>query len=129
MWTNLWSFSRRYLEAEPLDPPNILLCTALTVLALAGLRRAFQRGASIGMPFAIALFFFPMVYYVTHPQDYYRRPIDPIFVVLAAYAVTSWMQNRARPAPSQVQARSVLSSTDPTPLRQAADPTSERYRI
>ena len=98
MWTNLWSFSRRYLEAEPLDPPNIFLCTALTVLALEGLRRTFQRGASIAMPYAIALFFFPMVYYVTHPQDYYRRPIDPICVVLAAYTVTSWMQNRARPA-------------------------------
>ena len=109
MWTNLWSFSRRYLEAEPLDPPNIFLCTALTALALAGLRRAFQRGASSGMPYAIALFFFPMVYYVTHPQDYYRRPIDPIFVVLAAYAVTSWMQDRARLALSQLQTHPSLA--------------------
>ena len=109
MWTNLWSFSRRYLEAEPLDPPNIFLCTALTVLALAGLRRSFQRDASRGMPYAIALFFFPMVYYVTHPQDYYRRPIDPIFGVLAAYAVTSLMQDRARPALSQLQTHPSLA--------------------
>ena len=29
MWTNFWSFSRRYLEAEPLDPPNIFLTTTL----------------------------------------------------------------------------------------------------
>jgi hypothetical protein len=95
MWTNFWSFSRRYMEAEPLDPPNIVLCTGLTVLALAGLRRAFQRGASIGVPYAIALFFFPVVYYITHPQDYYRRPIDPVFVILAAYAVTGWLEQRA----------------------------------
>jgi hypothetical protein len=95
MWTNFWSFSRRYLEAEPLDPPNIFLCTSLTVLALAGLRRAFQKGGGVGVPYAIALFFFPVVYYITHPQDYYRRPIDPIFVVLAAFAVTSWLQSRA----------------------------------
>jgi hypothetical protein len=61
-----------------------------------------------------------VVYYVTHPEDYYRRPIDPIFVVLAVYAVTSWIRNRARPEPSQVQARSVLSSTDPTTSRQQA---------
>jgi 4-amino-4-deoxy-L-arabinose transferase-like glycosyltransferase len=94
MWTNFWSFRRRYLEAEPLDPPNIFLCTALTALALAGLRRAFRRSASTGVPYAIALFFFPLVYYITHPQDYYRRPIDPIFVVLAAYAATSWLQDR-----------------------------------
>ena len=118
MWTNFWSFSRRYLEAEPLDPPNIFLCTALTVLALAGLRRAFQRGASTGMPYAIALFFFPVVYYVTHPQDYYRRPIDPIFVVLTAYAVTSWMRHPARRAPSHVQTQPVISS--------AIDPTTSR---
>jgi 4-amino-4-deoxy-L-arabinose transferase-like glycosyltransferase len=119
MWTNFWSFGSRYLEAEPLDPPNIFLCTTLTVLALAGLRLAFQRDASTGMPYAIALFFFPMVYYVTHPQDYYRRPVDPIFVVLAAYAVTSWMQNRTRIAPSQLRAQSVIgSASDPTTLRQ-----------
>jgi hypothetical protein len=95
MWTNFWSFSHRYMEAEPLDPPNVFLCTALTVLAMAGLKRAFQSGASIGVPYAIALFFFPLVYYVTHPQDYYRRPIDPIFVVLAACAVVAWRQDRA----------------------------------
>jgi hypothetical protein len=120
MWTNFWSFDRQYLEAEPLDPANVGLCTALTVLTLVGLRGAFERGVDIGMPYAIALFFFPVVYYVTHPEDYYRRPIDPIFVVLAVYAVTSRIRNRARPAPSQVQARSVLSSTDPTTLRQQA---------
>jgi hypothetical protein len=120
MWTNFWSFDRQYLEAEPLDPANVGLCTALTVLTLVGLRGAFQRGVDIGIPYAIAIFFFPVVYYVTHPEDYYRRPIDPIFVVLAVYALTSWIRNRARPAPSQVQARSVLSSTDPTTLRPQA---------
>jgi hypothetical protein len=93
MWTNFWSFSRRYMEAEPLDPPNTFMTITLTVLALAGLRRAFRRGVSIGMPFAIALFFFPVVYYFTHPEDYYRRPIDPIFVVLAVYAITSKFWN------------------------------------
>jgi 4-amino-4-deoxy-L-arabinose transferase-like glycosyltransferase len=130
MWTNFWSCSRRYREAEPLDPPNIFLCTALTVLALEGLRRAFQRGASIGMPYAIALFFFPMVYYVTHPQDYYRRPIDPIFVVLAAYAITSWMQDRARPALSQLQTHpSLAQQLTPRHRDRRQDPTSEPYRI
>ena len=120
MWTNFWSFDRQYLQAEPLDPANVFLCTVLTVLTLVGLRKAFQRGVEIGMPYAIAIFFFPVVYYLTHPEDYYRRPIDPIFVVLAVYALTSWIRNRARPAPSQAQERSALSSTDPTTLRQRA---------
>jgi hypothetical protein len=94
MWTNFWSVSPRYLQAEPLDPFNILLCTSLTVLALVGLWRAFQLNHSLAAPFAIALFCFPTVYYFTHPEDYYRRPIDPIFVVLAVYAIEGFKRRR-----------------------------------
>jgi hypothetical protein len=64
-----------------------LLCTSLSIVALLGLRRAYQRNPAIAAPFAIALFCFPLVYYFTHPEDYYRRPIDPIFVILAVYAL------------------------------------------
>ena len=92
MWTSFWSFSPRHLAAEPLDPPNIFLCTTLTVLALIGLRRAFRLSLSLAAPFAIALFCFPVVYYFTHPADYFRRPMDPIFVVLAVYAVVNFRQ-------------------------------------
>ena len=97
MWTNFWSLSERYRDAEPLDPPNIFLCTALTLLALIGLRRAFQSGID-AMPYAIALFFFPIVYYFTHPEDYYRRPIDPIFVVLAVFAIIQIVSPQQRPS-------------------------------
>ena len=89
MWTNFWSFDRRYLAEEPFDPPNVLLSTAITALALIGLWRAFQKRLAVAMPFALALFFFPILYYVTHMHDYYRRPVDPLFVVLAVFAVTS----------------------------------------
>ena len=89
MWTNFWSFSRRYLAAEPTDPFNMFLCSALTMLALIALVRAFREDWTSAMPFAIALFCFPLVYCVTHPEDYYRRPIDPIFVVLAVAALAS----------------------------------------
>jgi 4-amino-4-deoxy-L-arabinose transferase-like glycosyltransferase len=94
MWTSFWSFDRHYLEQEPTDPPNVFLCTLLTVLALAGLWRAFRARSSLAMPYAIALFCFPLVYYFTHEEDYYRRPIDPIFVLLAVYAVTSWKASK-----------------------------------
>jgi hypothetical protein len=46
------------------------------------------------MPHFIAFFFFPIVYYLTHPEDYYRRPIDPLFVVLAVYALVAWARER-----------------------------------
>jgi 4-amino-4-deoxy-L-arabinose transferase-like glycosyltransferase len=91
IWTGFWSFSRRYLNEEPFDPPNILFCTALTVLAFLGLRRACRdSGFARIAPYLIAFFFFPLVYYFTHPEDYYRRPIDPMMVALAAGAIISW---------------------------------------
>jgi hypothetical protein len=90
LWTGFWSFSHRYLQEEPMDPANIVFCTLLTVLTFAGMGRAWRDGAAVAMPYIITFFFFPIVYYLTHPEDYYRRPIDPLFVVLAAYAVVSW---------------------------------------
>jgi hypothetical protein len=87
LWTGYWSLSRWYLEQEPLDPPNIVLCTSLTVLALWGLRKAFRTSVSAGMPYALVLFSFPLLYYITSPEVYYRRPMDPMFIVLAVFAI------------------------------------------
>jgi hypothetical protein len=94
MWTNFWSFDPDYLREEPFEVPAIFLNTAMSALALWGLwigRRTL--GATIA-PYALAVFFFPVLYYATHPEDYFRRPMDPIFVVLGAYAVTAWLQRR-----------------------------------
>jgi hypothetical protein len=100
IWTNYWSFSRRYLEAEPFDIPAIFLNTTLTVLALRGLWIGWRKFGAAIAPYATALFFFPVVYYVTHLEDYYRRPADPFYVVLAAYAVTAYWERR-RPRAGQ----------------------------
>jgi hypothetical protein len=40
------------------------------------------------MPYALVLLSFPLIYYITSPEVYYRRPIDPMCVVLAVFAVT-----------------------------------------
>ena len=95
MWTGYWSFSREYLKDEPLDPPNIFVDTTLTVLALVGLLRVFRRDASLGVRFAIVLFFFPLTYYISHPETYYFRPVDPLIVVLAAVAIAGRKQPQA----------------------------------
>jgi hypothetical protein len=87
LWTGYWSLDRAYLSQEPLDPPNIFFCTALTVLALLGLRRAWRADWSGALPYALVLFWFPLIYYITTPEHYYRRPIDPLFVILAVLAV------------------------------------------
>ncbi len=87
LWTGYWSLERWYLKEEPLDPPNIVVCTTLTVLALLGLRKAFRADRALGMPYALVLFSFPLIYYITSPEVYYRRPIDPMLVVLAVWTL------------------------------------------
>ena len=102
IWTNYWSFSRRYLEAEPFDVPAIFLTSTLSLLALWGLWLGWRNVGLAIVPFAIALFFFPVVYYVTHLEDYYRRPADPFYTVLAVYAVTVYLQRRRKSAGDQM---------------------------
>lgn len=96
IWTGFWSFERGYLAQEPLDPPNIFLCTIFTALALVGLWRAFRLEPAIAVLFALVLISFPAVYYITSPEVYYRRPIDPLIVILAASLVLA--RKRVRPA-------------------------------
>lgn len=96
LWSGYWSFDRAYLRQEPLDPPNIFFSSACTFLALLGLWRAFGRSFDRAMPYAIALFWFPAIYYITSPEAYYRRPIDPLFVILMAYALSAMKHRRER---------------------------------
>lgn len=94
MWTGFWSFGERYLKEEPFDYGNIFFCTALTVFAFLGLRRAYRDGTGPPAPYIIVFLFFPLVYYLTHPEDYYRRPIDPLFVVLGVYGAMGLRKGR-----------------------------------
>ena len=87
IWTGFWSFDRAYLAEEPLDPPNIFLCTTFTVLALVGLWRSYRSNPAIATLYALVLVTFPAIYYITSPEVYYRRPIDPLIVILAASLV------------------------------------------
>ena len=94
LWTGYWSFSARYLHEEPMDPANIVFSTALTIVTFFGLWRAWKTTPAGAAPYLIVFFFFPLIYYFTHPEDYHRRPIDPLFVALSAYAVANWVELR-----------------------------------
>jgi len=89
IWTGFWSFDKRYLAEEPLDPPNVFFCTGLTILMLFGLRRVWREDWPRAAYFSLVLFFFPSVFYLTHVEVYFRRQIDPLIVVLAVYAVAA----------------------------------------
>ena len=93
-WTGFWSFDSTYLKQEPLDPPNVFVGTTLTVLALAGLRRAFRERAGSAVSYAAVLLCFPLVYYISHPEAYYFRPVDPFIVILGMYGIagSKWVR-------------------------------------
>jgi 4-amino-4-deoxy-L-arabinose transferase-like glycosyltransferase len=94
MWTGYWSLHPDYLREEPFDPVNIVFCTAITVLAIVGLRKAFRKVPNITTPYALVLLVFPLIYYITHSDISYRHPLDPEIVVLASYAVVAWLPQR-----------------------------------
>jgi hypothetical protein len=63
--------------------------------------------------------FFPLVYYFSHPETYYFRPVDPLIVVLAAYFVTERFGRQIKRRPGEV----VLASP------QAAEKPGFRIRV
>ena len=71
--------------------------TTLTVLGLLGLGRLYKRDPGLGIRFAIVLLFFPLTYYVTHPETYYFRPVDPLIVVLAAVFIAGSKPPQQKP--------------------------------
>jgi 4-amino-4-deoxy-L-arabinose transferase-like glycosyltransferase len=81
-WTGFWSFSSAYLHREPLDGPNVIFCTALTLLLLVGLRRWWRQDRAAALPHALAVVLFPIPYYLTHSSMDYRQPIEPLILSL-----------------------------------------------
>ncbi|MFZ3213758.1 MAG: glycosyltransferase family 39 protein [Terriglobales bacterium] len=114
IWTGYWSFRREYLREEPFDPANIVFCTAFTLLAIAGLRRAFRTTPDRAMPYALVLLVFPLVYYFTLPERGYRQPVEPEIVILASCAVVSWLRaregSRTQPLLREVEMQQSLAS-------------------
>ncbi|HTT65730.1 MAG TPA: glycosyltransferase family 39 protein [Bryobacteraceae bacterium] len=59
------------------------------LLALPGVLLAYRRRSTYAFPFGSAIFFFPVVYYITHTSLRYRHPIDPVLCVLAGFSAAS----------------------------------------
>jgi 4-amino-4-deoxy-L-arabinose transferase-like glycosyltransferase len=111
MWANVWSFDPNYLRVEPFDLPAMFICTTLSVLGLIGLYRAFKINPDVALRFAIVLGCFPLIYYFTHLESYFFRPMDPFILVLASYAVFARSHAVARepiPVPQVSDARAQL---------------------
>ena len=72
-----------------LEQVKNLLFLASSLLAIGGLLLAFQRRAQGVFLFATLLGFYPLIYYITHPEPRYRHPIDPEVMILAVFLISS----------------------------------------
>ena len=94
-WTGLWDFGPVWtLDGTGL--PHILTYSLVSFLAFAGLAGAIRDDRDGAVPLAILLICFPLVYYITHLEERYRHPIDPVIVIFAVFgAITfrrQWMR-------------------------------------
>jgi len=87
-WTGIWNLWPSYLWANLGESLSIPLCTAVSLLAFIGLRRAFQRDRTTAWAYAICLLVYPITYYLTTYEIPYRHPLDPVLVILAAAGIT-----------------------------------------
>ncbi len=87
LWFGFWSFDPAYLRMEPMDPANIPFATSLTLLALVGLTLAWNSKPFEAVRYGGVMFLLPVMYYFTHPEPYHLRPLDPLMVMLGAFAI------------------------------------------
>jgi hypothetical protein len=69
---------------------------AVSLLAWAGLAYGFVHERRRTLPYACVVVFFPVVYYITHTFPTYRHPIEPVVILLAAYALWSGIEVTGR---------------------------------
>jgi len=110
IWAGYWSFNPKYLHEEPSDPANIPFCLGTTILALIGFRKMLVKGALKIVPYAIMIVFFPLVYYITHPDMPYRGPLNPEIVILVCCAIVSWRTGSRKAEADETEPVAVLNA-------------------
>jgi 4-amino-4-deoxy-L-arabinose transferase-like glycosyltransferase len=84
MWTAFWNLDPNNLEIEFHNPANVYLTVSLTVVMLIGLWQALRTAREKTLPYLLLLLFYPLVFYLTHPEIRYRHIIEPEMIILAA---------------------------------------------
>jgi 4-amino-4-deoxy-L-arabinose transferase-like glycosyltransferase len=104
-WTaNQNSWVDGWIAALQLSREDVWVCSAFSVLSLAGLLLALRNYGMDSLPLVICLIVFPIPYYITNTTLRYRHPIDPLMTILAAYAISRlWAALAPRPAMQSLQ--------------------------
>jgi hypothetical protein len=87
MWTAFWNLDPNNLEVEFHNPANVYLTLSMTVVMLIGLWQALRNSRQAAVPYLLVLLFYPVVFYLTHPEIRYRHIIEPEMIILAALGV------------------------------------------
>ena len=67
--------------------PDSVVWFLVSLMAWSGMFLALRLKRPDAIPYAFVLLFFPLVYYITHSFPTYRHPIEPVMLLLAAFAV------------------------------------------
>ena len=111
LWSGYWSFDRRYLAEEPLDPFNIPVATGITLIAILGLLLAWRDRRLEAIRYGGILCLYPFLYYFVHPEAYRMRPLDSLLVILGCRALQCVFAPMAEPASSVAAALEVHEAT------------------
>jgi 4-amino-4-deoxy-L-arabinose transferase-like glycosyltransferase len=67
--------------------PDARVWLPISLLAWLGAGIALWHKKLDAAPYAVVLFVFPLIYYITHPWSTYRHPMEPEMILLACFAV------------------------------------------
>ncbi len=98
-WTGFWSYPPSRQEEEDFQTLFVIGRTALTLLALWGLRRAITDRREYTVPLVLLAGLFPLVYYFTYPYQRFAHPLDPFLILLAAYGIFGIFARHPQPTP------------------------------
>ncbi|MGB2887484.1 MAG: glycosyltransferase family 39 protein [Candidatus Acidiferrales bacterium] len=84
LWTAFWNLDPRNLEIELHNPANVYAIVSMTMVMLMGLWQALRSAREAVLPYLLVLVFYPLLFYLTHPEIRYRHMIEPEIVILAA---------------------------------------------
>ncbi len=102
-WLGTESPWRDFLSVDSLLVRSIFLFNTFLMLAvLLGTVFLFLHRNPYAIPLALVPLLFPLIYYATHTNLRYRHPIDPILLLLAAFAAVAVLRPHSleRPANS-----------------------------
>jgi 4-amino-4-deoxy-L-arabinose transferase-like glycosyltransferase len=68
--------------------------TATTLLGFAGLVLLLRRRRELGILFAMPVLLFPLPYYITHADFRFRFVLEPLMLLLSAYAGQTWVMRK-----------------------------------